>query len=139
MSLIGRRSCEIIMKENTPSCHTKLFAFRSLISWQITSFSKTTLLHRELFLTMFQTINSSALLVTKYGFMLTIILSISPIVSTAFKGKVYLWFLEPVGCLNPIYILSMYTINISSATLIWKPDGHVLGAIPSGPAYKWRL
>ena len=43
-------------------------------SWQITSFSETTLLQRELFLTMFYTINLSPLLVTKWGFMLIIIL-----------------------------------------------------------------
>ena len=34
-------------------------------SWKITSFSKTTSLQRELFLTMFCTINSSSLLITK--------------------------------------------------------------------------
>ena len=34
-------------------------------SWKITSFSKTTSLQRELFLTMFYTINHSPLLVTK--------------------------------------------------------------------------
>ena len=44
-------------------------------SWKITSFSKTTSLQRELFLTMFYTINLSPLLVTKNGFMLIIILS----------------------------------------------------------------
>ena len=36
-----------------------------LFQWEITSFSKTTLLQRESFLTMFYTINSSPLLVTK--------------------------------------------------------------------------
>ena len=44
-------------------------------SWEITSFSKTMALQREPFLTMFYTINLSPLLVTKKGFMLTIILS----------------------------------------------------------------
>ena len=39
------------------------------LSWKNTSFSKTMLLQRELFLTMFYTINSSPLLVTKYSFM----------------------------------------------------------------------
>ena len=39
-----------------------------------TSFSKTTLLQREVFLTMFYTINLSPLLVTEKGFMLIIIL-----------------------------------------------------------------
>ena len=43
--------------------------------WEITYFSKTMLLLREPFLTMFYTINSSPLLVTKYVVMLTIILS----------------------------------------------------------------
>ena len=43
-------------------------------SWKITSFSKTILLQREPFLTRFYTINSSPLLVNKYGFMLIIIL-----------------------------------------------------------------
>ena len=46
-------------------------------------FLKTASLQRELFLTMFDAINSSPLLVTKWGFILTIILS--NIVSTAFK------------------------------------------------------
>ena len=60
-------------------CHTKLCAFRCLISrpqvlnlrsqksnsWKVTSFSKTRSLQRELFLTMFYTINLSSLLVTK--------------------------------------------------------------------------
>ena len=58
-------------------CHTKLCAFWCLISrpqilnlrsqnsWKITYFSKTTLLQREPFLTMFYTINLSPLLVTK--------------------------------------------------------------------------
>ena len=44
-------------------------------SWKITSFSKTTSLQREPFLTMCYTINLSPLLVTKWGFMLIIILS----------------------------------------------------------------
>ena len=42
-------------------------------SWKITSFSKTTSLQRELFLTMFYTINLSPVLVIKKGFMLIII------------------------------------------------------------------
>ena len=67
----------------------KLCAFRCLISrpqnsklevsksnsWKATPFSKTTSLQREPFLTMFYTTNLSPLLVTKLGFMLTIILS----------------------------------------------------------------
>ena len=44
-------------------------------SWKVTSFSKTTSLQRELFLTKFYTINLSPLLVIKKGFMTTIILS----------------------------------------------------------------
>ena len=44
-------------------------------SWKISSFSKSTSLQREPFLTMFYTINHSLLLVTKWGFMLIIILS----------------------------------------------------------------
>jgi hypothetical protein len=44
-------------------------------SWKITSFSETTSLQREPFLTMFDTINLSPLHVTKWGFMLIIILS----------------------------------------------------------------
>ena len=43
--------------------------------WKITSFSKTTSLQRELFLTMFYTINLSPLLLIKKGFMMVIILS----------------------------------------------------------------
>ena len=75
---IGRRSCEIGVQEEKKPCHTKLFAFRLVFgtslsnaevsisnSWKITSFSKTTLFQRGLFLTMFYTINSSPLLVTK--------------------------------------------------------------------------
>ena len=44
-------------------------------SWRITSFSKTTPLQREPYLTMFYTTNLSPLLITKKGFVLTIILS----------------------------------------------------------------
>ena len=44
-------------------------------SWKVTSFSKTTSLQRELFLTMFCTINLSPLLVIKKGIMMIIILS----------------------------------------------------------------
>ena len=44
-------------------------------SWKITSFSKTTLLQREPFLTMFYTINLSPLLILKKGFVIIIILS----------------------------------------------------------------
>ena len=44
-------------------------------SWKITSFLKTKSLQRELFLTMFYTINLSPLLVTKKGIMIIIILS----------------------------------------------------------------
>jgi hypothetical protein len=76
------------MKEKTPRSH-KVMCFQMLDfetsnsksevakpnSWKITSFSKTTALQRELFLTMFYTINLSPLLVTKKGLMLIIILS----------------------------------------------------------------
>ena len=76
------------MKEKTPLSH-EVVCFQMLDfetsnsksevsksnSWKITSFSKTTLLQREPFLTMFYTINLSPLLVTKKGFMLIIILS----------------------------------------------------------------
>ena len=41
-------------------------------SWKVTSISKTTLLQREPFLTMFYTTNLSPLLATKYGFMIII-------------------------------------------------------------------
>ena len=44
-------------------------------SWKITSFSKTMALQRELFLTMFYTINLFPSLLTKKGFMIIIILS----------------------------------------------------------------
>ena len=44
-------------------------------SWKITFFSKTTSLQRELFLTVFYTINLSPLLAIKKGFMIIIILS----------------------------------------------------------------
>ena len=78
LSSTGRRSCEIIMKEKEPLSH-KVVCFQMLdfetsnskpeVSksnlWQITSFSKNTSLQRELFLTMFYTINLSPLLVTK--------------------------------------------------------------------------
>ena len=70
LSSIGRRSCEIIMEEKTPLSH-EVVCFQMLdfetsrsnsiqiIRGEITSFSKTTLLQREPFLTMFYTINSS--------------------------------------------------------------------------------
>ena len=44
-------------------------------SWKITSVSKSMSLQREPFLTMFYIINLSSLLLTKYGFILIIILS----------------------------------------------------------------
>ena len=76
------------MKEKTPLSH-KVVCFLMLDfetsssklevsksnSWKITSFSKTTSLQRELFLTMFYTINLSPLLIIKKGFMMIIILS----------------------------------------------------------------
>ena len=76
------------MKEKTPLSHevvcfqmldfetsnSKLEVLKSNL-WKITSFSKTTLLQRELFLTMCSTINLSPLLVSKQGFMLINILS----------------------------------------------------------------
>ena len=76
-SSIGRRSCEIIMKEKH-HCHTKLCAFRCLISrpqllnprsrnqsrGQFTSFSKTTLLQREPFLKML--LSTSPYYITRY-------------------------------------------------------------------------
>ena len=72
---------EIIMQGKN-SCHTKLFAVRCLnsrpqnqvlrfpnqihkLKWEITSFSKLTLLQRERFLTMLCIINNSPLIVTK--------------------------------------------------------------------------
>ena len=76
MSSIGGRSCEIIIKEKTPlsrevvcfqmldfETSNKLEVSKSN-SWKISSFSKTTSLQREPFLTMFYTINLSPLLVT---------------------------------------------------------------------------
>ena len=88
MSSIGRRRCEITLKEKTPLSHedvcfqmldfgtsnSKLEVSKSN-SWKITSFSKTMALQRELFLTMFYTTNLSPFLVTKKGFMRIIILS----------------------------------------------------------------
>ena len=76
------------MEEKTPLLH-KLCAFRCLdfgtsaevsksnqiFYWEITFFSKSTLLQGEPFLTKFYTINSSPLLVTKYAFMLPNMLS----------------------------------------------------------------
>ena len=72
------------MGKKTPLSHKLCALFRSLNSKPqlrsqvqfkyFTSFSKTTLLQRETFLTMFCTTNSYPSLVTKLGFMLTIIL-----------------------------------------------------------------
>ena len=68
----------------TRSCVVKMVDFETSSSksevsksnsWKITSFSKTMALQREMFLTMFYTINLSPLLVTKKGFMLIIISS----------------------------------------------------------------
>ena len=77
LSSIGRRSCEITMKEKTPLSH-KVVYFQMLDfetsssklevsksnSWKITCFSKTIPLQREPFLTRFYTINLSLLIVT---------------------------------------------------------------------------
>ena len=76
------------MKEKTPLSHevgcflmldfetsnSKLEVSKSN-SWKITSLAKTASLQRELFLTMFYTINLSPLLVIKNDFMMIIILS----------------------------------------------------------------
>ena len=51
-------------------------------SWKMTSFSKTIILQRKLFLTMFYTINSSPLLVTNYIFYANNYFEWLPIVST---------------------------------------------------------
>ena len=88
LNSIACRSCEIIMEEKTPLSH-EVVCFQMLDfetsnsksevsksnSWKITSFLKTMALQREPFLTMFYIINLSPLLVTKWGFMLIIILS----------------------------------------------------------------
>ena len=76
------------MKEKTPASHVvvcfQMLDFETpnskcevlkLNSWKITSFSKTTSLQRKPFLRIYNTTNSSPLLVNKYGFMLIIILS----------------------------------------------------------------
>ena len=77
-SIIGRRTCEITMKEKTPLSHEVVVCFQMLDfeisksnsevsksnSLKITSFSKTKSLQREPFLTMFYTNNLSPLLVT---------------------------------------------------------------------------
>ena len=77
--IIGRRSCEIIMEKKPPlvtrscvlsdawlvdtsKCYSEVSKSNSR---KITSFSKTTLLQREPFFTMFYTMNCSPLLVTK--------------------------------------------------------------------------
>ena len=67
------RSCVLSVLDFETS-NSKLEVLKSNL-WKITSFSKTTLLQRELFLTMFYTTNLSPLLVTNKGFMLIIILS----------------------------------------------------------------
>ena len=75
MDSIGHPNCKRLMKDKHPCC-TKLFAFRCLrkgftglkyftIWVRCTSFSKTTLLQRELFITMCDTINSSCSLPSK--------------------------------------------------------------------------
>ena len=88
LSLIGCRSCKIIVKEKTPLSNRvvcfQMLDFETSSSksevsksnlWNITSLSKTSSLQREPFLTMFYTINLSPLLLTKWGFVLIIILS----------------------------------------------------------------
>ena len=80
------------MEEKTPLSH-KIVCFQMLdfetsaevsksiqiFWWEITSYSNTTLLQREPFLTMFKTGNISPLLITKSVFMPTIILSTLPL------------------------------------------------------------
>ena len=76
LSSIGRRSCEIIIIEETPLSHevvcVQMLDFENSNSksevsksnwWKITSFLKTTPLQKEPFLTMFYTTNLSPLLV----------------------------------------------------------------------------
>ena len=80
MSLIGRRSCEITLKERRTKTMSHEVVYFNMLdfeisnsklevsksnSWKITSFSKTKSLQRGPFLTMFYTINLSPLLVTK--------------------------------------------------------------------------
>ena len=74
MGSIGRRSCEKMMTEkNTLVGRICVLSDRNkrLLEWEITSFSKTTLLQRELF----YTIDSSPMLVTKSVFKLIFLLS----------------------------------------------------------------
>ena len=53
----------------------EVFYWIKIFEWETTSFSRTTILQREPFLTVFRTVHSSPLLVTKkWDFMLTIIL-----------------------------------------------------------------
>ena len=95
----GRRSCVVIMEEKHP-CHTKLCAFRCLISghqnlimrsrnqvqifyWKITYFSKTT--SREPFLIVFYTINWALHCLLPSKFLCLQLFWIKPIVSTGFN------------------------------------------------------
>ena len=65
--------CSLMLDFETSNSKLEVLKSNSL---KVTSFSKTTSLQRELFLTMFYTINLSPLLIIKKGFMMIIILSI---------------------------------------------------------------
>ena len=80
------RSC-VLSRLDFETSNSKLEVPKSN-SWKITSFAKTTSLQRKPFLTMSYTINLSPLLVSKWGFMLIIILSN------------YQWCLVPFQVLN---------------------------------------
>ena len=75
-SSIVRRRCEVIMEEKTPLYFKILDIDTSKLNsevsksnlWKITSFSETTSLQLEPFLTMFYTINLSNKLVTNKGY-----------------------------------------------------------------------
>ena len=71
-TLVNKVVCFQMLDFETSS--SKLEVSKSNL-WKITSFSKTTSLQREPFLTVLYTINLSPLLVTKQGFMLIFIMS----------------------------------------------------------------
>ena len=79
MGSIGHQSCEKMMEKPTPVGRICVLSDKNkrsllLFFWEMTSFSKSTLLQREPFLKMFHTINSSPMLITKSVFKLILVL-----------------------------------------------------------------
>ena len=137
-SSIGRRSCEKLMKEKkilSHHGHRKLYAFRCLISIPqnnselsrnricgklLLSRKIYTSHQRELFLTMFYTINLSSLLVIKKGFMMIIILRVLiPCIMKVFLAMTWIPNAYSLWMLDVEYNLPGSNFSFISQSSFW--------------------